>query len=72
MRKLSGFSKPSQSNEAAFERAVEEVAQCARTLIDSLVTQAPPRDRDEEAARAKARSAKRFGPMAYVPKRERN
>ena len=72
VRKLSGFSKPSQSNEAAFERAVEEVAQCARTLIDSLVTQSPPRDRDEEAARARARSAKRFGPMAYVPKRERN
>ena len=71
VRKLSGFSKPSQSNEAAFEHAVEEVALCARKLIDSLVTQSPPRDRDEEAARARARSEKRFGTMAFVPKQGR-
>ena len=69
VRKLSGFSKPSQSNEAAFERAIEEIAQTARQLIDSLVTQSPPRDREEEAARARARSVKRFGATAFVPKR---
>ena len=69
VRKLSGFARPSQANEAAFERAVEEVTRNARTLIDSLVTQAPPRDRDEEAQRARERSAKRFGVMQYAPKR---
>src|SRR5689334_18743057 len=69
VRKLSGFSKPSQANEAAFEHAVDEVARTARVLIDSLSTQAPPRDREQEAERAKARSAKRFGPMSYPPKR---
>jgi hypothetical protein len=61
VRKLSGFSVPSKANEAAFERAVEEVAASARTLIGSLVTSAEPRDRAVEAARAKARSAARFG-----------
>jgi hypothetical protein len=60
VRKLSGFSKPSKSNEAAFNRAVEQVAQAARELLDSLVTNAPPRDREVEAAKARARSAERF------------
>jgi hypothetical protein len=64
VRKLSGFSVPSRANEAAFDRAVEEVAASARKLIDSLVTQAEPRNRDAEADRAKARSAKRFGAVA--------
>jgi hypothetical protein len=62
VRKLSGFSLPSKANGAAFERAVEEVAAAARTLIASLVTAAEPRDRAVEAARARARSAARFGP----------
>ncbi len=61
VRKLSGFSVPSKANEAAFEQAVEEVAQAARGLIGSLVTTADPRDREVEVARAKARSAARFG-----------
>jgi hypothetical protein len=61
VRKLSGFAKPSKSNEAAFDHAVEEVTKTARVLIDSLVTNAPPRDRDEEAVKAKERSLKRFG-----------
>lgn len=61
VRKLSGFNVPSKANEAAFDRAVEEVAASARTMIRSLVTNAPPRDRDVEAAKAKARSAVRFG-----------
>jgi len=61
VRKLSGFQKPSQANEAAFQRAVEDVSQTARELLDSLVTSAPPRDRDVEAARARARAAERFG-----------
>jgi len=67
VRKLSGFSRPSQANEAAFEHAVEQVARCAHELIDSLVTQAPPRDRGEEAEKARARSAKRFG-LGYALK----
>ena len=62
VRKLSGFSIPSKANEAAFEQAVEDVAKAARVLIASLVTTAEPRDREIEAARAKARSAARFGP----------
>ena len=62
VRKLSGFALPSQANAAAFERAVQEVAESARVLIQSLVTTAEPRDRAVEAARAKARSALRFGP----------
>jgi hypothetical protein len=61
VRKLSGFNLPSKANEAAFDQAVEDVAAAARTLIQSLVTTAEPRDREVEAARAKARSAARFG-----------
>ena len=60
VRKLSGFAKPSKSNEAAFNRAVDQVAQAARELLDSLVTNAPPRDREVEAAKARARTAERF------------
>jgi hypothetical protein len=60
VRKLSGFTRPSQANEAAFEQAVDDVAAIARRLIDSLVTSAAPRDREEWAARAKARAAQRF------------
>jgi hypothetical protein len=60
VRKLSGFSAPSKANEAAFNQAVDEVTQAARLLIDSLVTNAPARDREVEAAAAKARSARRF------------
>jgi len=62
VRKLSGFTKPSQANAAAFENAVERVALAARELLDALVTTAPPRDREVEAARARERSAQRFGP----------
>ena len=62
VRKLSGFTKPSQANEAAFNRAVEDTAAVARTLLDSLVTNAPPKDREVEAARARAKAAARFGP----------
>jgi hypothetical protein len=64
VRKLSGFTKPSQANQAAFERAVDDVAAVARRLIDSLVTTAAPRDREEWAARAKARAAERYGRTA--------
>lgn len=60
VRKLSGFAQPSKANQAAFDRAVEEVTRAARELLDSLVTNAPPRDREIEAAKAKARSAERF------------
>ena len=60
VRKLSGFNVPSKANAAAFDRAVLEVAASARTLIDSLVTTAEPRDREIEAVRARARSAARF------------
>ena len=62
VRKLSGYNKPSATNEAAFALAIDETAAVARRLIDSLVTQAPPRDREEVAARARAEAAKRFGP----------
>ena len=62
VRKLSGFTKPSHANEAAFDRAIDEVAAVARRLIDSLVTQAPPRDREVVAARAREQAARRFGP----------
>ena len=61
VRKLSGFNKPSKANEAAFDKAIEEVARAARKLIDSLETSAEPRDREVEAAKAKARAAERFG-----------
>jgi hypothetical protein len=61
VRKLSGFNTASKANQAAFERAVMEVAAAARTLIESLVTTADPRDREVEAARARAKSLARFG-----------
>ena len=61
VRKISGFSKPSKANEAAFNHAVEHVTAAAEELLASLVTNAPPRDRDTEAAKARARSAARFG-----------
>jgi len=61
VRKLSGVTRPSKANELAFARAVEEVAQSARSLLENLVTTAPPRDRDVEAAKARARAAERFG-----------
>ena len=61
VRKLSGFTKPSKVNEAVFEQAVADVSQIARRLIDSLVTQASPRNREIEATKARARAAKRFG-----------
>ena len=61
VRKLSGFAVPSKANEAAFERAVDEVAASARRLVQSLVTTAEPRDREIEAAKARVRSAARFG-----------
>jgi hypothetical protein len=60
VRKLSGFTRPSKANEAAFNRAVEQVSQAAHELLDSLVTNAPPRDREVEAAKARARTAERF------------
>ena len=60
VRKLSGFTRPSQANQAAFDRAVHKVSSAARELIDSLVTSAPPRDREVEAIKARARSAARF------------
>ncbi len=60
VRKLSGFSKPSKANEDAFQRAVDDVARNARTLIDALVTNAGPRDRVMEARKAKARAATRY------------
>jgi hypothetical protein len=61
VRKLSGFTKPSQANEAAFDRAIEEIASAARTLLSSLVTNAEPRDREEVAAKARAKAIERFG-----------
>ena len=60
VRKLSGFSRPSKANEVAFARAVDEVAQAARGLLDALVTNAPPRDREAEASKARARGVDRF------------
>lgn len=64
VRKLSGFTKPSKANEEAFDLAVERVSAVARDLLDSLVTNAPPKDREAEAAKARARAAKRFGTAA--------
>jgi hypothetical protein len=61
VRKISGFSKPSKANEEAFNRAVDDVSAAARTLLQSLVTNAPARDREIEAAKAKARAAERYG-----------
>jgi hypothetical protein len=60
VRKLSGFSRPSRANEPAFARAVDEVTRAARALLDALVTNAPPRDREAEAAKARAKGAARF------------
>ena len=64
VRKLSGFNAPSKANEAAFDEAIEEVAAIARRLIDSLTTNAAPRNREEVAARARERAAERYGPRA--------
>jgi hypothetical protein len=64
VRKLSGTTKPSRANEEAFARAVEEVAAASSRLLAALVTTAPPRNRDKEAARARARAAQRFGAVA--------
>lgn len=61
VRKLSGYQKPSQANEAAFNLAVEQVAAAAHRMLDSLQTSAEPRDREVESARARARAAERFG-----------
>jgi hypothetical protein len=63
VRKISGFAKPSAANQAAFDRAVEKVAQASSTLLSSLVTAAAPRDREVELAKAQARAAARFGPQ---------
>jgi hypothetical protein len=60
VRKLSGFTRPSKANEVAFDRAVEQVTQAAHELLHSLVSNAPPRDRDVEVAKARARTAERF------------
>jgi hypothetical protein len=60
VRKLSGFTRPSKANQLAFSRAVDQVARAARELLDALVTTAPPRDRDAEASKARARAADRF------------
>lgn len=67
VRKISGAAKPSQANARAFERAVDEVALATRRLLDALVTAAPPRTREAEAAKARRRAAHRFGPAAAQP-----
>jgi hypothetical protein len=64
VRKVSGMQKPSRANEAAFERAVDEVAHATRHLLDELVTTTTPRDREVEAARRRARAAERYGTVA--------
>jgi len=69
VRKLSGFNKPSKANEVAFNRAVEQVAQAAHDLLKSLVTNAPPRDREVEAAKNRARTAERFRAFVAEPPR---
>lgn len=61
VRKVSGSTRPSRANEEAFDRAVEEVAEATRRLLDALVSTAPPKDREVEAARARARAAQRYG-----------
>ena len=61
VRKLSGFTRPSRANQEAFDRAVEGVTECARELVDALVTSAPPRNREIEAAKARERAVRRFG-----------
>jgi hypothetical protein len=60
VRKISGYTKPSRANAEAFERAVDEVADVSRRLLDELVTNAPPKDREVEAAKARARAAERY------------
>ena len=67
VRKISGASKPSQANARVFERAVEEVALATRRLLDALVTTAPPRNRQVEAAKARQRAERRFGPATAQP-----
>jgi len=67
VRKLSGFTRPSKTNEAAFDRAVEKVTEAAQELLASLVTNSPPRDREIEAAKARARAAERFATPAISP-----
>jgi hypothetical protein len=64
VRKISGFTKPSKANEAAFEKAIEEITKISTRLIASLETTAPPKNREEEAAKAKIRAAERFGARA--------
>ena len=64
VRKISGFTRPSQANAEAFERAVEEVAEVSRRLLEQLTTNAPPKDREVEAAKASARAAERYGRAA--------
>jgi len=64
VRKLSGFTRPSKANQLAFDRAVEEVARSARELLDTLKAATPPRNRDDEAAKARARAAMRYRPLA--------
>jgi len=64
VRKLSGSNRPSKANQTAFDRAVDEVARIARQLLDDLVTTAPPRNRDDEAAKARARAVERYRPAA--------
>ena len=66
VRKLSGFSKPSEANRKAFERAVMKIAAATRELVDTLETNAPPKDREEEAVKARARSALRFAPAPAI------
>ena len=67
VRKLSGFTKPSQANELAFNRAIDQVTQAAHELLQFLVTNAPPRDREVEASKARARTANRFGSSDVTP-----
>jgi hypothetical protein len=67
VRKLSGFTKPSKTNEVAFNHAIEQVAKAAHELLDSLVTNAPPRDRETEAIKARARTASRFRQSEVAP-----
>ncbi|HEV2829389.1 MAG TPA: DUF2277 domain-containing protein [Pyrinomonadaceae bacterium] len=67
VRKLSGFTRPSKANELAFNRAVDQVSQAAQELLQSLVTNAPPRDREVEVLKARARSANRFGTGQSAP-----
>jgi hypothetical protein len=72
VRKLSGFTKPSKTNEESFNRAVDQVTAAAHELLHSLVTNAPPRDRDVEAVKARARSAKRFGTVPVAAPHNHN